>query len=114
MLLNERLDVLHDFGVEDVLERLVRGNVFGVLLHFRHGVLSMKDAINLVDLIKEFGDDEACRRYIEALRWRKGVICPRCDQPATAIANRSQFDCDGDCDNPRIRKEGGSSIREKA
>ncbi len=54
----------------------------------------MNDAINLVDLIKEFGNDDACRRYIEALRWRKGVTCPRCDQPATAIANRTQYDCD--------------------
>jgi transposase-like protein len=54
----------------------------------------MNDAINLVDLIKEFGNDEACRRYIEALRWRKGVTCPRCEKPATAIANRTQYDCD--------------------
>jgi transposase-like protein len=54
----------------------------------------MNDAINLVDLIKEFGDDEACRRYIEALRWRKGVTCPRCEKPATPVANRSTYDCD--------------------
>jgi transposase-like protein len=60
----------------------------------RHGVLPMNEPMNLVDLIKEFGNDESCRRYIEALRWRKGVICPRCEQPATAIANRSQYDCD--------------------
>jgi transposase-like protein len=53
----------------------------------------MRDAINLVDLIKEFGNEESCRRYIEALRWRKGVTCPRCDKPATAIANRAQYDC---------------------
>jgi len=52
------------------------------------------EPLNLVDLIKEFGDDNACRRYIEALRWRKGIICPRCDQPATAISNRFQYDCD--------------------
>src|SRR5713226_8833251 len=54
----------------------------------------MNEPMNLVDLIKEFGDDEACRRYIEALRWRDGVTCPRCEKPATAIANRSQYDCD--------------------
>jgi transposase-like protein len=52
------------------------------------------EPMNLVDLIKEFGDDNACRRYIEALRWRNGVTCPRCDKPATAIANRTQYDCD--------------------
>jgi transposase-like protein len=54
----------------------------------------MRDAITLPELIKEFGDDASCRRYIEALRWRKGVTCPRCDKPATAIANRFQYDCD--------------------
>ena len=54
----------------------------------------MRDAINLTDLIKDFGDDEACRRYVEALRWRKGVTCPRCEKPATVIANRFQYDCD--------------------
>ena len=54
----------------------------------------MRDAINLVDLIKEFGDEEPCRRYIETLRWPRGITCPRCDKPATAIANRFQYDCD--------------------
>ena len=54
----------------------------------------MNDAINLVDLIKEFGNDDNCRRYLEILRWRNGVTCPRCDKPATAIANRLQYDCD--------------------
>ncbi len=54
----------------------------------------MNDAINLVDLIKEFGNDESCRRYIEALRWRKGITCPRCEKPATPVANRSTYDCD--------------------
>ena len=54
----------------------------------------MNDAINLVDLIKEFGDDDNCRRYIEVLRWRNGVTCPRCEKPATAISNRTQYDCD--------------------
>jgi transposase-like protein len=80
--------------MEDVFHRFFRVHVLGMLLYFRHGVLSMNDAINLVDLIKEFGDDEACRRYIEALRWRKGVTCPRCEKPATPVANRSTYDCD--------------------
>lgn len=50
--------------------------------------------MNLVELIAEFGNDEMCRKYLEALRWPKDVTCPRCDSRATAIANRSQFDCD--------------------
>jgi transposase-like protein len=94
VLPNDGLDMLDDFRVEDVLQRFVRGHVLRVLFYFRHGVLPMRDAITLPELIKEFGDDESCRRYIEALRWRKGVICPRCDKPATAVANRSTYDCD--------------------
>ena len=54
----------------------------------------MNDPMNLADLIKAFGNDESCRRYIEALRWRKGVTCPRCEKSATAVANRTTYDCD--------------------
>ncbi len=54
----------------------------------------INEPMNLVDLIKEFGNDEWCRRYIEALRWPRGVTCPRYDKPATAISNRTQYDCD--------------------
>jgi transposase-like protein len=54
----------------------------------------MNTPMNLVELIAEFGNDEMCRKYLEALRWPKDVTCPRCDSRATAIANRSQFDCD--------------------
>jgi transposase-like protein len=54
----------------------------------------MRDAIDLVDLITEFGNEEPCRRYIETLRWPRGITCPRCEKPATAISNRFQYDCD--------------------
>ena len=54
----------------------------------------MRDAINLPELIEVFGDDAKCRRYIERLRWPREITCPRCDKPATAIANRFQYDCD--------------------
>ena len=54
----------------------------------------MKEAMNLVELIKEFGNDENCRKYLESLRWPKGVKCTRCGKDAKPIANRSQFDCD--------------------
>ena len=54
----------------------------------------MNTPMNLVELIAEFGNDEMCRKYLQALRWPKDVTCPRCNSEATAIANRSQFDCD--------------------
>jgi transposase-like protein len=54
----------------------------------------MSEAMTLPELINVFGDDAKCRRYIESLRWRKGITCPRCEKPATAITNRFQYDCD--------------------
>lgn len=33
---------------------------------------------NLLEFQRMFPDDEACARYIEALRWPKGFYCPKC------------------------------------
>ena len=50
--------------------------------------------LNLVKLTEQFGTDEKCRKALEQLRWKDGAKCPRCDSPATPIANRFQYDCD--------------------
>jgi transposase-like protein len=55
----------------------------------------MSEAMTLPELINAFGDESKCRRYIERLRWPREISCPRCEKPATAIANRFQYDCDG-------------------
>jgi transposase-like protein len=34
---------------------------------------------NLIDVSKTFGTEEACRAYLEAMRWPKGVRCLKCD-----------------------------------
>lgn len=53
------------------------------------------DDMNLVELVEQFADDEKCRAYIEALRWPKGVTCPRCKaEKVYAILKRDQFVCD--------------------
>jgi ribosomal protein L37AE/L43A len=31
-----------------------------------------------LELERRFCDDEACRRYLFALRWPDGFVCPRC------------------------------------
>ena len=49
--------------------------------------------INLVQLTEQFGTDEKCRKALEQLRWKNGAKCPRCDSKATAVANRTQYDC---------------------
>ena len=50
-------------------------------------------AVSLVELIEQFGSEDACREYLEELRWPDGARCPRCDSKASRIRNRNQFDC---------------------
>ena len=48
-----------------------------------------------MDVLKEFGDEERCREYLEALRWPYKIACPRCQSVKTSrIYDRAQFDCD--------------------
>jgi transposase-like protein len=50
--------------------------------------------MNLVKLIEEFGSEDKCRDYLEALRWPDGVCCPRCQSKSVSkIVERSQHDC---------------------
>jgi transposase-like protein len=49
--------------------------------------------MNLAKLTELFGTDEKCRKALEQLRWQNGVKCPRCEADATAIANRTTYDC---------------------
>ena len=54
----------------------------------------MKDSVNLCTLIEQFGNETKCREYLEALRWREGMQCPRCaHKQTTKIANREQWYC---------------------
>ena len=51
--------------------------------------------MNLVELIKDFADENKCRVYLEALRWPDGVTCPRCESAKVyRIVKRDQFVCD--------------------
>ena len=52
--------------------------------------------MNLISLLDRFHSDEACREYLETLRWPNGVACTRCgDLSVTAIKGRGQWDCQG-------------------
>ena len=56
----------------------------------------MADSVNLVTLIEQFGSEERCRSYLEALRWPDEIKCPRCSSgKISQIVKRNQFDCDG-------------------
>jgi transposase-like protein len=55
----------------------------------------MMDSVNLCSLIEQFGSEEKCRSYLEALRWPDDVRCPRClSGKISQIVKRHQFDCD--------------------
>jgi len=50
--------------------------------------------MNLADLIDQFGSNDRCRDYLEALRWPDGVECPACGSKSVSrIKTRKQFDC---------------------
>jgi transposase-like protein len=55
------------------------------------------EAIDLVELINEFGDDQKCRNYLEALRWHDAVRCPKCGgDKISSILKRDQHNCDNE------------------
>jgi transposase-like protein len=60
------------------------------------GVLGMAHSdVNLCTLIEQFGSEDRCRAYLEALRWPTDVLCPRCESDKISqIVKRNQFDCD--------------------
>src|SRR5260370_24786378 len=91
--IGDLLDLLDDFGVEQVLHQLIAGHVLRMLFLWHEGAMNTPN-INLVQLTEQFGTDDKCRKALEQLRWRKGPTCPRCDSKATKIANRFQYDCD--------------------
>ncbi len=58
----------------------------------------MKQEMNLVKLIEEFGSENACRERLAELRWPDGVRCPRCKtDKVTPYTKRKQYDC-RECD----------------
>lgn len=55
----------------------------------------MSESIDLCKLIQEFGSEDKCRAYLEALRWPDEIMCPRCQsRKISQIVKRNQFDCD--------------------
>jgi transposase-like protein len=55
----------------------------------------MSESIDLCKLIEQFGSEDKCRAYLEALRWPDEIMCPRCQsRKISQIVKRNQFDCD--------------------
>jgi transposase-like protein len=57
----------------------------------------MKQAMDIMKLMVDFDTEAECRAYLEELRWKDGIACPRCGgKTISRIKARDQFDCD-DC-----------------
>ncbi len=53
-----------------------------------------KFEVNLVSLVERFQSEDACRLYLEDLRWPDGATCPRCQSKSVSrIDTRDQLDC---------------------
>ena len=53
--------------------------------------------MNLVRLVELFHSEDACREYLEHLRWPNGLACLRCGSTSISrISTRNQLDC-SDC-----------------
>lgn len=49
----------------------------------------------LLELEKRFSSEEVCREYLEALRWPRGFVCPRCQAHEYWMGSRSRKICAG-------------------
>ncbi|MBI4329377.1 MAG: transposase, partial [Chloroflexi bacterium] len=50
--------------------------------------------MDLVKLVDTFHSEEACREYLEGLRWPDGIVCLRCGSKSVSqIQERDQYDC---------------------
>src|SRR5437660_12245253 len=53
------------------------------------------EAGDLTDLFSRYGDDQKCRNYLEHLRWKDGIRCPKCSgTKISSILKRDQHNCD--------------------
>ena len=54
----------------------------------------MKQEMNIMKLIEQYKDDEACREVLTKLRWQDGISCPRCGSKSIRNSyTREQYDC---------------------
>ncbi len=54
----------------------------------------IKQDMNLMKLMEQYGNEDACRDTLEKLRWHDGIQCPRCGSKSIRNSyTRDQFDC---------------------
>lgn len=59
--------------------------------------MTNNESLDLVELLAQFGDEQKCRNYLEAIRWPDGIRCPKCGgSKISSILKRDQYNCDND------------------
>ena len=59
-----------------------------------HNKKKKKQDMNLVKLASIFHSEDKCREYLELLRWKGKVTCPRCGSKSISkVLERNQYDC---------------------
>ncbi len=54
----------------------------------------MEYPTTMLDFMHQFPDDDACRAYLEKMRWPNGFVCPRCQGTnASYVASRRLRQC---------------------
>lgn len=54
----------------------------------------MEFPTTLIEFMEQFPDEEACRSYLDAVRWPGGFECPRCgEREASRIRSRGLYQC---------------------
>lgn len=54
----------------------------------------MKQEMNIMKLVEQYNNDDACREVLAKLRWPDGVTCPHCQSKSIRNSyTRDQFDC---------------------
>jgi transposase-like protein/IS1 family transposase len=54
----------------------------------------MKQEMNIMKLVEQYHNDDACREVLAKLRWPDGITCPRCQSKSIRNSyTRDQFDC---------------------
>lgn len=55
------------------------------------------DDMNLIKLVEQFSDEDACRKHLAELRWPDGVLCLRCEsEKINGPSKRHLYEC-ADC-----------------
>src|SRR5712691_6109945 len=52
------------------------------------------DDMNLIELVEQFSDEEACRKHLTELRWPDGIKCLRCESTkVNGPSKRHLYEC---------------------